>query len=208
MLLYVLSVIRQEKVPEPKNEVENWKKGLASCEKIYKENEKSQKLLQSLYKLILRIENLNKSKEFVLLKEEREIKEYLGELSEIARNLEGPVEKIIKDSAKKMDIYKFKTISYTGTGTKLIAGSTEIIARTGLKSVPPTESKVDQKITDYKHRSATDELYTPESNKSSGLLNWIYNPQMKISMKSAGAIIVTVALVIVLTGIVLSRLSP
>jgi hypothetical protein len=77
-----------------------------------------------------------------------------------------------------------------------------------LKSSIPIESKTDQKMTDYKHRSGTDELYTPESNKSSGILNWIYNPQMKISMKSAGAIIVTVALVIVLTGIVLSRFSP
>jgi hypothetical protein len=107
-----------------------------------------------------------------------------------------------------MDVYKLKAISYTGTGTRLIESSAKTIASTGLKSVPPIESRANQKITDYKRTSRTSELYTSESNKSSGILNWIYNPQMKISMKSAGAIIVTVALVIVLTGIVLSRLSP
>jgi hypothetical protein len=109
----MLTVIKQEKVPELKGEVENWKKELDSCEKIYQGNEKSEKLLQSLNKLIVRIENYNKSKEFVILKEERELKEYVRELSEIARNLEGPVEKINQDSAQKIEIYKFKTISYT-----------------------------------------------------------------------------------------------
>ncbi len=128
MLGYMLAVVKQEKVPELKGEIENWKRGLASCEKIYLGNEKSKTFLQSLYKLMVRIENLNKSKEFTILQEERELKEYIRELNEIARNIEGPVEKIIQDSAKKMDIYKLKTIPYTGTGTKLIANSTYIIA--------------------------------------------------------------------------------
>jgi hypothetical protein len=208
MLLYILTIIKQDKVPELKNEVEDWKKGLENCEKIYKGNEKSEKLLQSLNKLIVRIENFNKLKEIEKLKEERELEEYIREFSEIGRNLEGPFEKIVQDSTKKMDVYKLKTISYSGTGTKLIESSTELIERTGVKSVPPIESRADQKITDNKRASGTDAPYAPASNNSSGILNRIINPQLKISMKSAGAIIVTVALVIVLTGIVLSRFSP
>jgi hypothetical protein len=208
MLGYMLAVVKQEKVPELKGETENWKRGLASCEKIYLGNEKSEKFLQSLNKLMVRIENLNKSKEFTILQEERELKEYIRELSEIARNIEGPVEKIIQDSAKKMDIYKLKTIPYIGTGTKLIVNSTYIITTANknaeLEPIPPIESRADQKITDYEHASEKNGLHMPESDKSSSMLKWIYNPQMKISMRSVGAIVVTVALVLILTGIVLT----
>jgi Tfp pilus assembly protein PilF len=212
MLGYMLAVARQEKVPALKGETENWKKGLASCEKIYIGNEKSEKFLLSLNKLMVRLENLNKSKDFTILQEEKELKEYIRELSEIARNIEGTVEKIMQDSAKQMDIYKLKTIPYIGTGTKLIANSTYIIttanANAELESISPIESRADQKTTGFEPAPETNVLNTPESDKSSGMLKWIYNPQMKISMRSVGAIVVTVVLVLILTGIVLSRFSP
>ena len=145
MLGYMLSVIEPEKVPKFEGEIKNWKGELASCENIYRGNEKGETFIQFLYKLMACIENLNKSQKSTMLTEESAFKEYVEGLGEIAKNIEGPLQKIIEDSAKQMDICRLKIIPYSGIETKFFASSTDISAE--LKKSYPIEPEIDHEYT-------------------------------------------------------------
>ncbi|MCO5382533.1 MAG: hypothetical protein NHB15_10925 [Methanosarcina barkeri] len=66
------------------------------------------------------IQNLNKYKKHGTREYGRAFEECRKELSEIANNIEGPLQKIIEDSAKKMDVCRLKMIPYAGTETGYI----------------------------------------------------------------------------------------
>lgn len=50
-------------------------------------------------------------------KEDNAFGECVEELKKIAGNIEGPLQKIIEDSAKQMDLCRLKIIPYAGTET-------------------------------------------------------------------------------------------
>jgi hypothetical protein len=142
--------------------------------------------------LIARIENLNENTKSVMWKEDSAFNECVEELSEIARNIEGPLQKIIEDSAKQMDRCRIKIIPYAGIKTHNSTDSADISKELELNL--PFEPLDDHED-------------TPESKKHSMMLKWIYNPQAKSSIKSAGNIIVVVVLAIILTGVMLKKFS-
>jgi tetratricopeptide (TPR) repeat protein len=193
ILDYLLAIITQENVPKPEGEIVRWKEDLANCEKICKVDVKGETFIQSLYKLIARIENLNENTKSVMWKEEKTFNEYVEELSEVARNIEGPLQKIIGDSAKQMDNCRLKIIPHAGIKANYSTDSTDINKELELN--PPIEPIDDNEN-------------TPESKKHSMMLKWIHNPQAKSSVKSAGNIIVLLVLAIILTGVMLKKFSP
>jgi hypothetical protein len=117
MLDYMLAVIKQERVPKLEDKIEKWKKDLITPEKIYKGNPEGEALIQSLYILITCIQNLENYKKYGMRQEERAFEECIKELREIANNIESPLQEIIEDSAKKMDVCRLKIMPYAGTET-------------------------------------------------------------------------------------------
>jgi hypothetical protein len=134
------------------------------------------------------IENLDKSKEITMFKEENVLKEYVDELGEISKNIESPLQKIIEDSSKQMDIYRLKIMSYAGSEIKFVINSTYVSEE--LKPIYPIKPEINDE-------------YIPELSKPSRMLEWINKPQTKFSIRSTGGIIVAVALGLILTGIIL-----
>lgn len=117
MLDYMLAVIKQEKTPQLEDKLKYWNEKLAIAKSAYKEHSKGELFIESLYKLMGCIQNLDKYKKHGTREYGRAFEECRKELSEIANNIEGPLQKIIEDSAKKMDVCRLKMIPYAGTET-------------------------------------------------------------------------------------------
>lgn len=67
--------------------------------------------------MIVCVENFEEYKKYDTWEEKRDLKECINDLIEIAKNIEGPLHKIIEDATKQMDCYKNETL-YKGTETK------------------------------------------------------------------------------------------
>jgi Tfp pilus assembly protein PilF len=173
MLDYMLAVIKQKNVPRLEDETEKWKKQLAISEQIYKGSKKGEAFVQSLYKLMACIENLDKYKKFAMWKEEKAFEECVDELKEIAGNIEGPLQKIIEDSATQMDVCRHKIIPYIG-GSETGIFESEIPKINGI----PVESKPE----DFKK--------SDESKKGNKIVKWIWSHPLK----SLGSVIFAIIL--------------
>jgi len=176
MLDYMLAVTRQEKVEKLENEIEKWKEDLSKCKMIYMGNEKGENFIQSLYQMITCIEKLDKYKKYAMWKEEKTFEECIKKLNEITKNTEGPLQKIIDDSAKQMDICKSKIISYKGTETKHFLDIDKI---QDLESKNPIESE-------------TNPVFLSPKNKLPPGSNWIGNYPIKMIIQILIAVIATV----------------
>ncbi|AKB44694.1 tetratricopeptide repeat protein [Methanosarcina vacuolata] len=117
MLDYMLAVTKQEKTPQLEDKLENWNEKLSIAKNAYKEHSKGELFIESLYKLKDCIQNLNKYRKHGTREYGRAFEECRKELTEIANNIEGPLQKIIEDATKKMDICCLKQLPYTGTET-------------------------------------------------------------------------------------------
>ena len=117
MLDYMLAVIKQEKTPQLEEKLKKWNEKMEVAKNVYKENSKGEIFIESLYKLIGCIQNLDKYKKHGTREYGRAFEECYKELIEIANNIEGPLQKIIEDSAKQMDICRLKIMPYAGTET-------------------------------------------------------------------------------------------
>jgi tetratricopeptide (TPR) repeat protein len=117
MLDYMLAVTKQEKTPQLEDKLIYWNEKLSIAKSAYKEHSKGKFFIDSLYKLMGCIKNLDKYKRHGTREYGRAFEECRKELSEIANNIEGPLQKIIEDSAKQMDICRLKIIPYSGTET-------------------------------------------------------------------------------------------
>ena len=211
MLGYMPAIITQKKIPKIEEEIEKWKKDLASCKKEYELHGRGEEFIQSLYELIACIENLkrnkdsNESRASVPWEEKKTLNELLiNELHEVARNIEGPLYTIIEDSAKQMDNCRVKIIPYAGIWTTHFKDSTDSTDSTDpMGLIEPDEKSVlnstIEPLTDYKS--------APELNKFSGALKWIQISQTKFSIGSAGTIVAVLLLAIILTGVIL-KFSP
>lgn len=120
MLDYMLAVIKQKKTPQLEDKLKNWNEKLSIAKSAYKEHSKGELFIESLYKLMGCIQNLDKYKKHGTREYERAFEECRNELSEIANNIEGPLQKIIEDSAKQMDLCRLKIMPYAGTETGYI----------------------------------------------------------------------------------------
>jgi len=61
------------------------------------------------------VENCKEYKKINTWEEKRDLKECIDDLSEIAKNIEGPLQKVIEDATKRMDYCKIKTLYCTET---------------------------------------------------------------------------------------------
>jgi len=120
MLDYTLAVIKQEKTPQLEDKLKNWNEKMANAKNVYKEHSKGELFIESLYKLMGCIQNLDKYKKHGTREYGRAFEECRKELSEIANNIEGPLQKIIEDSAKQMNLCRLKIMPYAGTETGYI----------------------------------------------------------------------------------------
>jgi hypothetical protein len=120
MLDYMLAVTKQEKTPQLEDKLINWNEKLSIAKSAYKEHSKGELFIDSLYKLRECIQNLDKYKKQGTRDYGRAFEECRNELSGIANNIEGPLQKIIEDSSKQMNICRLKIIPYSGTETGYI----------------------------------------------------------------------------------------
>ena len=111
----MLGVTNQGKVPKLKSKIEVWKGNLAVCGNAYNESDKGKNFIQSLYKMIDCVENFKEYKKINTWEEKRNLKECIDDLSEIAKNIEGPLQKVFKDATEQMDYCKIKTLYSTET---------------------------------------------------------------------------------------------
>jgi tetratricopeptide (TPR) repeat protein len=116
----MLAVTLQQTVPKLEVEIKEWNKQLTTIENVYKESEKGEYFIQSLRKLILCIDTLEKYKKSTMYESKKSLDDCQIELLNIASNIEGPLQDIIKSSANKMERCKHKFILYTG-GTAIKA---------------------------------------------------------------------------------------
>ncbi|WP_440947878.1 tetratricopeptide repeat protein [Methanosarcina sp. T3] len=139
ILNYMLAVTKQEKVQKLKVKVKEWEKNLEICKSAYDESDKGKKFVQSLNKMIVCIENFEEYKQYNTWVEKRDLKECTDDLIEIAKNIEGPLQKVIEEATKQMDHCKSETL-YMGTKTKpfMIKDTSS-----DLESRPPIELKHD-----------------------------------------------------------------
>lgn len=121
MLDYMLAVIKQEKIPELEDKLKNWDEKLPIAKSAYEEHSKGEIFINSLYKLRECIQNLDKYKKRGTREYGRAFEECRNELSGIANNIEGPLQKIIEDTSKQMNICRLKIIPYSGTETGYIS---------------------------------------------------------------------------------------
>jgi len=117
ILNYMLAVTKQEEVPKLKGKIEEWKGNLVGCENAYEGSDQGKNFIQSLYKMIACIESFEESKQFKTWEEKRNLKECIDDLIEIAKNIEGPLQRVIEDVTKQINCYKIETL-YTATETK------------------------------------------------------------------------------------------
>jgi predicted amidohydrolase len=118
MLDYMLAVTKQEEVQRLKDKIKKWGEDLANCAKIYQGNEKGESFIQSLYKLMACIETLEQYKKFAMWTEEKAFENCFFELKKTASTIEGPLQKIIENSAEQMNYCRREIILYEGVGTK------------------------------------------------------------------------------------------
>jgi bacterioferritin (cytochrome b1) len=117
MLNYMLAVTKQEKVPKFKDKIEEWKRNIAVCEKIYNGSNQEENFIKSLYNIIVCIENFEEYQHFNKWEEKRNLKEWIDNLNEIAKYIEGSLQKVIEYATKQMDHCKSKTL-YKSTENK------------------------------------------------------------------------------------------
>ena len=120
ILDYTLAEIKQEKTPLLNDKLKSWNEKMEIAERVYKGHNKGELFIESLYKLMGCLQNLDKYKNHATREYGRAFEECLKELYEISRYIEGPLQKIIEDSAKQMDICRLKIIPYAGTETGYI----------------------------------------------------------------------------------------
>lgn len=119
MLDYMLAVIMKKKeVPKLKDKIKNWDQKITLCRGIYKGKQKGEAFINSLEKLKMCIENLEEYKISRVHGDERIFEECVRELNDVARNIEGPLQKIIEDSAKKMNACRHEYKLYSDTFTE------------------------------------------------------------------------------------------
>jgi len=126
MLDYMLAVINQKNVPRLEEEIGKWENQLTVSKQMYRSSQRGEAFIQSLYKLMACIENLENYKKFCMWTDERAFEQCIEELREIARNIEGPLQKIIEDSATQMDICRRKITPYVGTKTGYISNPSKL----------------------------------------------------------------------------------
>ncbi|AKB51455.1 lipoprotein NlpI [Methanosarcina barkeri str. Wiesmoor] len=120
MLDYMFAVIKQKKTPELEDKLKNWNEKLSIAKGAYQEHSKGELFIESLYKLMGCIQNLDKYKKYGTREYGRAFEECRKELTEIANNIEGPIQKIIENVTKKMDVCRLKQLPYAGTETGYI----------------------------------------------------------------------------------------
>jgi tetratricopeptide (TPR) repeat protein len=120
ILDYTLAEMKQEKTPLLNDKLKSWNEKMEIAEKVYKGHNKGELFIESLYKLMGCLQNLDTYKNHATREYWRAFEECLKELYEISRYIEGPLQKIIEDSAKQMDICRLKIIPYAGTETGYI----------------------------------------------------------------------------------------
>lgn len=180
----MLGITKQGNVPKLKNKIKGWKGNLLVCENVYKESDKGKNFIQSLYKMIDCIENFREYKKINTWEEKRDLKECIDDLSEIAKNIEGPLQKVIEDVTKQMDYCKIKTLYGIETKSFLKKDASQEF---GTKR--PAEQNIDSSN-------------IPEQNKNFKVRNWIRNHPVKaiaeISVGVIGTVIGTVIAEIIL----------
>jgi tetratricopeptide (TPR) repeat protein len=139
ILNYMLGVTNQGNVSKLKNKIKEWKGNLEICEKAYNESDKGKNFIQSLHKMIVCVENFEEYKKYNTWEEKRDLKECIDDLIEIAKNIEGPLQKVIEDATKQMDHCKSETL-YLGTETKLFLKKD---TSPKLESMSPIELKIN-----------------------------------------------------------------
>lgn len=117
---YTLAVIKQEKTPLLNDKLKSWNEKMEIAKKVYTGHNKGELFIESLYKLMSCLQNLDMYKNHATREYGRVFEECLKELYEISRYIEGPLQKIIEDSAKQMDTCRLKIIPYAGTETGYI----------------------------------------------------------------------------------------
>ncbi len=118
ILDYMLAVTKQEEVQRLQEKIKKWEEDLSYCDKIYRENRKGKSFLQSLHKLIACIESLEQYKKFAMWTEEKAFENCYFELKKIASTIEGPLQKIIENSAEQMNHCRSEITLYEGFKTK------------------------------------------------------------------------------------------
>lgn len=156
ILNYMLAVTKQENVPKLKDKIEEWEKNLDICKNAYSESNKGKNFIQSLHKMITCIENFEEYKKYNTWEEKRDLKECIDDLIEIAKNIEGPLQKVIEDATKQMDHCKSETL-YKGTETKPFR------KKNTDQGQKPNESVVPK----------NDPGSTPQPKKYIGMLKWV-----------------------------------
>lgn len=116
MLDYMFALIDLEskKTLIIEEKIKKWREVLANCEKIYNGNEKGENFIKSLYKVIVCLENLDKYKESAMVMDKLILEDCIRELSDIAEKIEGPLQKIIGDSARQINFCKSKIVLHKG----------------------------------------------------------------------------------------------
>ena len=117
----MLAVTLQQTVSTLEVNIKEWNKQLSTVENIYKESEKGEYFIQSLKKLILCMDNLEKYKKCSMYESKKSLENCQNELLNLSSNIEGPLQDIIEISTHKMEQCKHKFILYTsGTDIKAI----------------------------------------------------------------------------------------
>jgi len=175
----MLGVTKQGNFHKLKDKIKEWKGNLSVCENAYNESDKGKNFIQSLYKMIDCVENFKEYKKINTWEEKRDLKECIDDLSEIAKNIEGPLQKVIEDATKRMDYCKIETLYCTETKPFLKKGTGQEF---GTKR--PVEPKIDSSN-------------TPEQNKKYNVLKRIHDHQIKPIVK----ILITILITIIVTVI-------
>ena len=168
-----------------KDKIKEWKGNLSVCENAYNESDKGKNFIQSLYKMIDCVENFKEYKKINTWEEKRDLKECIDDLSEIAKNIEGPLQKVIEDATKRMDYCKIKTLYCTETKPFLKKDTGQEF---GTKR--PVEPNIDSNN-------------IPEQNKKYKVLNWIHDHPLKAILNILITIIATV-----IAGIISKKYFP
>ena len=125
ILGYMLATIRYKTVPELSVKMKEWDEALSIADMTFKVQEKSdkgRKFVESLRKFGSCIENLEKYKSSTMPDDKRALNDCMDELNEVALNIEGPLQEILDDSAKRMDKCKIKHKLFTSDTENEIIG--------------------------------------------------------------------------------------
>ena len=125
ILGYMLATIRYKTVPELSVKMKEWDEALSIADmtfKVQEKSEKGRKFVESLRKFASCIENLEKYKSSTMPDDKRALNDCMDELNEVALNIEGPLQEILDDSAKRMDKCKIKHKLYTSDAEKETIG--------------------------------------------------------------------------------------